>query len=185
MNNQLENSSKNLNLKSFRYRGETYYRNKRNIFNSILEKFENSYFELENPKMSEALKKATESFMNALVSEIFEKFDGKVVGKDFSVEDCVKILVEMPDDSVPATPAAPAKKKKKKGAGRKSGYNMWIADNKAMLNEKIEEIAKATGEEKKKVPMIAGPIWKGLDKSVHDEYNKKAKEYNAGLKNED
>ena len=65
--------------------------------------------------MSEALKKATELFMNALVSEIFEKFDGKIVGKDFSVEDCVKILVEMPDDSVPAAPV----KKVKKGGSKK------------------------------------------------------------------
>ena len=181
--NQLENTSKNLNLSSFRFRGEIYYRSKESIFNSILEKFENKFFELEKTEMSEALKKATESFMNALVTEIFDKFDGKVVGKDFTVDDCVKMLVDMPDNSVPVLPDE--KKKKKKGGGKKSGYNMWLSENKDMINAKIEEIMKDTGEKKKRPVEIAGPMWKGLDKSVKDEYDKKAKEYNATLKNEE
>jgi len=174
MQRVLETSNRTLDLESFIYRGETYYRNRETIFNSNLQKFEKSLFRFNKQPMSEALKKATESFMNSLVREIFDNFDGKVVGKDFTVEDCVKVLVDMPDDTVPAKNSGGGKKKEKTKR-KKSGYNIWISEHKDDINKKIEEILKETGEKKRPVE-IAGPMWKELDQSVKDEYNKKAKD---------
>ena len=174
MQRVLETSNRNLDLESFIYRGETYYRNRETIFNSNLQKFEKSLFKFNKQPMSEALKKATESFMNSLVREIFDNFDGKVVGKDFTVEDCVKILVDMPDDTVPAKNGGGVQKKEKTKR-KKSGYNIWISEHKDEINKKIEEILKESGEQKRPVE-IAGPMWKELDQSVKDEYNKKAKD---------
>ena len=180
MQRLLENSSSNLDLIRFTYRGETYYRNRGNIFDSNIKKFEKSLFDFNKDQMSEALKKATASFMDSLVREIFENFDGKIVGKDFTVEDCVKILVDMPDETVPAKngggqKVVKTKVVKTKVKRKKSGYNIWISEHKEEINKKIVEIHNETGEKKKPVE-VAGPMWTGLDQSVREEYQQKAKE---------
>ena len=127
--------------------------------------------------MSIETKQATKVFMETVVGVIFSEFDGKKVGEDFSIQDCVKLLMGNVEDggNPPAdAPKTPAKKENKvKKPRKKSGYNVFISENKALLNEKIAEILKDTGE-RKTPPSIAGPLWKALSDEEKKEYNDKA-----------
>ena len=156
-----------------------YIDGKNNTYNSksFLQKFEKSCFNNVNTNMSTDTKQATKVFMETIVGAIFNEFDGKKVGEDFSMQDCVKLLmgnVENGGDPPADPPKESSKKENKvKKPRKKSGYNVFIADNKVMLNEKIAEILKETGE-RKTPPSIAGPLWKALSDEEKKVYNDKA-----------
>ena len=43
--------------------------------------------------MSVSTKQATKNFMEAIVGVIFNEFEGKKIGEDFTIQDCVQILM--------------------------------------------------------------------------------------------
>ena len=155
-----------------------YIDGKNNTYNSksFLQKFEKKYYTNLKTNMSIETKKATKVFMETVVGVIFNEFVGKKVGEDFSIQDCVKLLMGNVEDggNPPDVPKTSAKNENKvKKPRKKSGYNIFISENKGLLNEKIAEILKATGE-RKTPPSIAGPLWKALSDEEKKEYNDKA-----------
>ena len=177
---EILDNQESVELRCIEHNGETIYIDgKNNTYNSrsFLEKFENNFNNIIKSEMSVSTKQATKNFMEAIVGVIFNEFEGKKIGEDFTIQDCVQILMGNVEenDSPPKDPPKEEKKKEKKEKKprKKSGYNVFIAENKEMLNEKISEILKETGQ-RKTPPSIAGPLWKALSDEEKKVYNDKA-----------
>ena len=168
-------------LKKIHKDGKLFYIDgKDNVYDkkSFLQKFEKFLVTKLKVKMSSELKQTTQAFIGSIVDIMFTEFGDKKVGKDFSVDDCVSKIMEKFDINVEATGENTKKKatekvEKVKKPRKKSGYNIFISDNKAMLNEKIAKILEETGE-KKTPPSVAGPLWKALSDEEKKVYNDKA-----------
>ena len=175
---EILDNQESVELRCIEHNGETIYIDgKNNTYNSrsFLEKFENYFNNNVKSKMSVSTKQATKNFMEAIVGVIFNEFEGKKIGEDFTIDDCVQLLMGNIEEtaSPPKDPPKKEKVKKEKKPRKKSGYNVFIAENKAMLNEKISEILKETGQ-RKTPPSIAGPLWKALSDEEKKVYNDKA-----------
>lgn len=187
-NEDLLDNDEGVELEKVQRGGTLYYIDgKNNVYNnkSFLQKFEKCLVSKLKLKMSTQLKETTHAFIGSIVGIIFSEFEGKKVGEEFSLDECVEKMmanfnIEEVEggggDGAGSENSKPVKKKKEdkvKKPRKKSGYNIFISDNKEMLNEKIAEILKETGE-KKTPPSVAGPLWKALSDEEKKVYNDKA-----------
>jgi len=186
-NEELLDNAEDVDLKKIR-KGNTlfYVDGKNNVYDkkSFLQKFENSFVSKLKANMSVELKKTTQAFVGSIVEIMFSEFEGKKIGDEFSVDECVAKLMEKFEINIDDAPIDSEDKKKKKTADekhekvkkprKKSGYNIFFAENKALMNAKREEIAKETGEKPPTPVTVAGALWKALSDEEKKVYNDKA-----------
>jgi len=79
-----------------------------------------------------------------------------------------------PNDSEEKKKKTDEKQEKVKKPRKKSGYNIFFAENKALMNAKRDEIAKETGEKPPTPVTVAGALWKALSDEEKKVYNDKA-----------
>ena len=163
-----------------------YIDGKDNVYDkkSFLQKFENSFVAKLKANMSVELKKTTQAFVGSIVEIMFSEFEGKKIGDEFSVDDCVEKLMEKFDINIDVAPNDSEEKSKKKSADenqekvkkprKKSGYNIFSKENKDLVNAKRDEIAKETGEKPPTPVTVAGALWKALSDEEKKVYNDKA-----------
>ena len=156
--------------------GNLYYIDgENNIYDkkSSLQKFENCVFQNIKTNMADTIKQTTEAFLGSIMNIAFSQFDGKKVGSEFTVDDCVAKLMEHFGNEIARVWSSSILKKRRK---RKEPRRIWFNisfPNKEMLNEKIAKILEETGE-KKTPPSVAGPLWKALSDEEKKVYNDKA-----------
>ena len=181
-NEELLDNGEGVELQKIHRGGSLFYIDgKNNVYDkkSFLQKFENNFVWKLKAKMSVELKETTQAFVGSIVGIMFSEFEGKKVGDDFSVDDCVAKLMEKFEINVDA--AGPGKEKKTaekaekvKKPRKKSGYNIFLAENKDLVNAKREEVSKETGEKPPSPVTIAGALWKALSDEEKKVYNDKA-----------
>ena len=77
--------------------GNLYYIDgENNIYDkkSSLQKFEKCVFQNIKTNMADTIKQTTEAFLGSIMNIAFSQFDGKKVGSEFTVDDCVAKLME-------------------------------------------------------------------------------------------
>ena len=184
-NDEPLDNAEDVDLKKIRKGNSLFYVDgKNNVYDrkSFLQKFEKSFVSKLKAKMSDELKKTTQAFIGSIVEIMFSEFEGKKVGDEFSVDDCVAKLMEKFEINIDVVPNDSEEKKKKKNEKqekvkkprKKSGYNIFFAENKDLLNTKREEIAKETGEKPPTPVTVAGSLWKALSDKEKKVYNDKA-----------
>jgi len=183
-NEELLDNAEGVDLKKIRDGNKLLYVDgKNNVYNkkSFLQKFENSLVLKLKAKMSVELKETTQAFIGSIVGIMFSEFEGKKIGEDFSVDECVgklmekfEINIDAPNDSEEKKKKAPVKAEKVKKPRKKSGYNIFIAENKELVNAKRAEFSKESGEKPPSPVTIAGGLWKALSEEEKKAYNDKA-----------
>ena len=179
--NKLQNTDADLHIKKIEkevngIKKIFYVDKQRNIYNnnSIIEKFENkkiniSKIEMENIQMS-AHTSLVKEFYSQGLKKLFTNFKGKVVEKDFTFDDALKVIMEENSKN------KVKKSRKKSGKPRKkSGYNFFCEENKSKILDEVAKLQQNESEKKIKWFSVAGAMWKELAPDMKEPYEKKSK----------
>ena len=185
---KLQNTDKDIFLERVETNTNIFYIDRqRNIFNnnSILEKFENYNQIIKKQKMeAQHLVPVQSELIKEIYSQglkkLFENFEGKKVGEDFSLEDALKVIMDeniqpmQKEENVPKVEKVEKVEKVKKPR-KTSGYNVFCIENKSKILDKVKELQETSPDKKIRWLSAAGALWKELSSENKNTYEEKAK----------